>query len=764
MNEQIQYIGARYVIKIYENKSNPSTAEWDSNTFYEPLTMVTYEYNSYLSKKAVPATIGNPADNPEYWVQTGYYSGQIMELQNRVSDLQQALNNEATQRSNTDRTLNNLISELTISTSAEVNNLKSADTTIQGNLNAEISTRETADSALSDAITAETNARAGADTLINARIDEIIAPSGEAPSPAEVTDARIGANGVTYTSLGSAIRSQVTNLQDAILENLNDVINCEGIGIKSFDLVVGMYDPTTETISHTYDSRISNIKPISYPYDVRLYTPSGFQCYPYKIVSDEITPYGSWTNSNSYFTIPANDECYFYIKKNPEDTSETADINVWSAGFKLLDFPLDIMYGVFKNCDFLKVENGAWTYGAKTANSNRIRLAEAITVNKGDRIAYSVSNLTCAFCYMSNISADSWEVENVSGVGVYCAPDDGVVVANIRNSGGTAISVADWNGLIINTSAFSKLILNISKNGKSPKSLPNIVDGKNLYIYRFGTGANDWCWVRTPENYKHRDTTHPHQFVICNHGNGWVMDGTEEKANWTKRTMYVPLTDPDYIAHPTEYNGTADSSLWYSNPTIEKLLEYGYVVCGCENYGDSLYGNNNCRNACVAFFEHMTDYYNVQKRCYMIGSSNGGLTSLNAAYLLQGKIKAMCLLYPITCLVNQYEHNTGMRTEIRSAYGIENPDITLSELAVAVATHDPLTVDVVSGVKVGVFPPTKLWYSPDDEVVDCDYNTIPFAQMLSNSNKVVSTVEVSGEHGDHSHFNPEAILDWFKAN
>lgn len=43
---------------------------------------------------------------------------------------------------------------------------------------------------------------------LNARIDNIIA-GGDAPSAAEVTDARLGANGVTYPSLGAAIRKQV---------------------------------------------------------------------------------------------------------------------------------------------------------------------------------------------------------------------------------------------------------------------------------------------------------------------------------------------------------------------------------------------------------------------------------------------------------------------------------------------------------------------------------------------------------------------------
>lgn len=51
---------------------------------------------------------------------------------------------------------------------------------------------------------------------LNARIDNIIA--GPASSAQEVIDARLGADGVTYDSLGDAIRDQVTDLKDGINE------------------------------------------------------------------------------------------------------------------------------------------------------------------------------------------------------------------------------------------------------------------------------------------------------------------------------------------------------------------------------------------------------------------------------------------------------------------------------------------------------------------------------------------------------------------
>lgn len=82
-----QYIGARYVTKIYENSLDQSSAEWESNVNYEPLVMVTYNNGSYLSKKEVPANIGNPAANADYWVQTGFYNGQIANLQAQINEI-----------------------------------------------------------------------------------------------------------------------------------------------------------------------------------------------------------------------------------------------------------------------------------------------------------------------------------------------------------------------------------------------------------------------------------------------------------------------------------------------------------------------------------------------------------------------------------------------------------------------------------------------------------------------------------------------------
>lgn len=82
-----KYIGARYTIKIYENSLDPSLATWESGVMYEPITLVIYNLDSYLSKREVPPTIGNPEDNPTYWVKTGYTAAQLSNLQDQIDTI-----------------------------------------------------------------------------------------------------------------------------------------------------------------------------------------------------------------------------------------------------------------------------------------------------------------------------------------------------------------------------------------------------------------------------------------------------------------------------------------------------------------------------------------------------------------------------------------------------------------------------------------------------------------------------------------------------
>ena len=64
-----EYIGARY-IPIFA-----TDAEWSSANTYEPLTVVTYEGCSYVSRQYVPA--GIDLDNGDYWVLWADFNAQV---------------------------------------------------------------------------------------------------------------------------------------------------------------------------------------------------------------------------------------------------------------------------------------------------------------------------------------------------------------------------------------------------------------------------------------------------------------------------------------------------------------------------------------------------------------------------------------------------------------------------------------------------------------------------------------------------------------
>lgn len=136
-----------------------------------------------------------------------------------------AVSAEATARANADTTLqNNIDAEAATranAITAEATARQTADNTLQGNIDSEASARQAADNTLQSNINAEASTRATQDASLQSQINQLVAPSGEAPSAAEVQNARIGADGTVYSTLGDAIRDQVTDLKSdlGIVEN-----------------------------------------------------------------------------------------------------------------------------------------------------------------------------------------------------------------------------------------------------------------------------------------------------------------------------------------------------------------------------------------------------------------------------------------------------------------------------------------------------------------------------------------------------------------
>lgn len=98
----LQYIGARYVPKFYTNSAVPSSYDWEAGVGYEPLTIVTYNDDTYTSKVPVPPEVGSPADNPDYWAKTGNYNAAMQGLVERVNHLNEDVENVVDDLANKD--------------------------------------------------------------------------------------------------------------------------------------------------------------------------------------------------------------------------------------------------------------------------------------------------------------------------------------------------------------------------------------------------------------------------------------------------------------------------------------------------------------------------------------------------------------------------------------------------------------------------------------------------------------------------------------
>jgi len=96
--------------------------------------------------------------------------------------------------------------------------IKGTKESLDAAIDDEAAARKSAMASMLTEIRSESMTRAAEDANLQTQIDQIVAPTGAAPSAAEIENARIGADGKVYPTLGDAIRTQHTNLQD-VLEN-----------------------------------------------------------------------------------------------------------------------------------------------------------------------------------------------------------------------------------------------------------------------------------------------------------------------------------------------------------------------------------------------------------------------------------------------------------------------------------------------------------------------------------------------------------------
>lgn len=138
------YIGARYV-PIFADP-----IEWDKAKSYEPLTIVTYQGDSYTSKTFVPAQ--TEITNTEFWVRTGSYNAQVEQYRKEVQEvvtkmdgLEESVNNSIssfdtrlTQTEEKVESYNNRITTLesdNVTNKTNISNNTNSISTIEGQIN-----------------------------------------------------------------------------------------------------------------------------------------------------------------------------------------------------------------------------------------------------------------------------------------------------------------------------------------------------------------------------------------------------------------------------------------------------------------------------------------------------------------------------------------------------------------------------------------------------------------------------------------------------
>lgn len=131
-------------------------------------------------------------------------------------------------------------------------NLPDTSKTIIGNI-----------SQINSDLSQEVNRATLSDANLQTQIDQIVAPSGTAPNPAEIENARIGNNGVVYATLGNSIRSQIDNIyqKDSGINYLNKKNYLVGYWINA---VTTSSAGAVEALSYMMCQKVAIDKPATY--------------------------------------------------------------------------------------------------------------------------------------------------------------------------------------------------------------------------------------------------------------------------------------------------------------------------------------------------------------------------------------------------------------------------------------------------------------------------------------------------------------------
>lgn len=285
------------------------------------------------------------------------------------------------------------------------------------------------------------------ESSLNGRIDNIIA-GGTAPSAAEVTDARYGADGITYPSLGAAIRGQIGETDDNLSNLAKDFIAfAQTANIKT------LYSPFVngglDGINISNEKFRIVTKNIVNPYDtVRFIIKSG-----YMIGYSTCDEGGSFISFSGWKTgtviIPTGNRIRICVRKETEDVSVTADINEFASAIKVttlvdkvfrgLDSIEASIQGIFDGLKIIPVLDYDVYYNRRSAGAALVPdtkscvSMETYEVETGDVIQIETG-------YVILLTKTDGSYYGAWSSGSYTVQSDDTVYIEVRNSSQTALT------------------------------------------------------------------------------------------------------------------------------------------------------------------------------------------------------------------------------------------------------------------------------------------------------------------------------------
>lgn len=262
-----------------------------------------------------------------------------------------------------------------------------------------------------------------------ARIDNIIA--GPAPSAQEVTDARLGADGVTYSSLGTSIRSQVTDLKSA---------------------------STQLEFGKTYTVSGSVASPSTYVYNVAI--PKGYRCgikntgsaqMTVKVFSEnETVSISQGLSSGSYieFYCPINAAGLRTYIGGTSFSYELTVLSVMKTDIDALTYATENV-AIIERAEYSDIITGSWGgYNIPGSDTVRLRWTQQPHVKKGDIFHFDGDGLYVSYSVWDTDGTRLYLMSWTTGLVENEIPADGILQVMFANGAtydtSTRISPMDY--------------------------------------------------------------------------------------------------------------------------------------------------------------------------------------------------------------------------------------------------------------------------------------------------------------------------------